>query len=55
MKRDFTRGYTDDNKYMKRCPESLAVREKKMKTWLRQHYIPIGTVNIKHGATLHAG
>ena len=43
------------NKYMKRCPISLDVREKQMKTWMRQHYIPVGTVNIKHRATLLAG
>ena len=55
MKRYFTRGHTGDNKYMKRCPISLDVREKQMKTWMRQHYIPIGTVNTKHRATLLAG
>ena len=55
MKRYFTRGHTGDNKYVKRCPISVAVREKQMKTWVRQHYIPGGRVNIKCRATLLAG
>ena len=41
------RRHTDGQKYMKRCSASLIIREKKIKTITRYHFIPVRKTIIK--------